>query len=175
MPGPKDLLVWIGAGALGGLVVAALMGAAAQAQKRQSGRAVEAQAFVVRDRAGVTRGRFEWRPENDEVQLVLLDNKGVTRITTNVRPDGTLALALGGENEPGRIELARTRDGKAAVRLRRRESTAAIESLPAGGSVLVLEDQLGVRRGSFGVSADGAPALEIRDAEEKVVFRAPAQ
>jgi hypothetical protein len=170
----KDLFACFGAAALGGFAAVVLMGAA-QERSTRAGRfkIVEAESFVLRDRHGVARGRFEWRTENDDVFLSLTDGKGIKHFASTLKPNGGVTFTLGADDEPGQITLVRDADTEAGITISRKESEIGIRSHKSGDSEFALYDQLRTRRASLTVKDDGTPSLLVMDAEGKAIYKAP--
>lgn len=176
MPRWKDVLACVGAAALGGAAVAMIMGAA-QNRSDRSGtfRIVEAESFILRDRHGVARGRFEWRSDTDQAHISLMDNKGVKHVSSVLNPDGAVSLTLGGNDDIGQIVITRAKDGETAFTVSRKESVIGLLSHANGEAEFILDDQLRTRRASLGIKDDGMPSLKLMNADGRVSYRAASR
>lgn len=157
-----------------------------------TGRTIEAEKFILKDRSGAVRG--EWKVEPDgTVGLLLHDGAGKGRGTWFVHPDGSTDLSLTNLDGKAGITLVSHLDGRMGIFLRdergmvRSSWAAAKDGVtyfsmsdqggksrgiwivdPDGGVTLSLADKSEVDRTQWGILPDGSPFMKLKNAQGKM-------
>lgn len=128
---------------------------------------VSTEEIVLRDAAGVERGRLATDPEG-RAQLSLADREGRERIRLTVLADGSPGVTISDPEARPRAVLGYLPDGTTnLVFADSRGTSRAVFGLEADGSTQALfADPSGAVRTVVGVGADGAPSVSIIEDED---------
>jgi hypothetical protein len=129
-------------------------------------RSVFTEEIVLRDAAGVERGRLATDPEG-RAQLSLADREGRERIRLTVLADGSPGVTISDPEARPRAVLGYLPDGTTnLVFADSRGTSRAVFGLEADGSTQALfADPSGAVRTVVGVGADGVPSVSILEDE----------
>jgi hypothetical protein len=111
---------------------------------------VEAERFVLRDKAGKIRADLSISAE-DLVGLVLFDREEKQRVGMAVYPDRTASFKLFSDSEGTRMSMFMTKDGSGATYFYHEEKPKVV----------------------VGMNSDGTPTLDLSDKDGKALLQVP--
>lgn len=144
-----------------GAVVLLTVGLVGQAP-RASGRVLEAESLILRDKAGVARAKLEMKG-NNSVALELADAKGRMHVRLGVRADGHSSVELFDEDAVGaQATLSMGVDGRSDLTLmsRQKENMASLSLGSSGGRPQMFLASVDIERSAtLGVNSEGRAGL----------------